>query len=598
MNATTIRANVRSHLLLALMLFAMTASAKSAELDNDLRTLLQNAGISTMPSATANDPNKVELGRMLFFDRELSGHRDTACATCHHPSTMSGDGRSLPSGTGGEGLGPDRTIGDGLESIPRNSPEIFDRGNSDWTSMFWDSRVANTNGHLQTPAGADLPDGLESPLAAQAMFPVTSRAEMRGFAGQPDAFGNTNELASLDDSNLTGIWDGLMNRVLAIPQYKQMFQDAYPSTPEAELGFQHAANAIAAFEAESFTTSDSRWDRYLSGDDSAISPAAKRGAHLFYGGANCSSCHSGNIMTDQEHHNIGVPQLGPGKDESGLDVGRMLVTQSEDDKFTFRTPPLRNTAVTGPWMHNGAYTELESAVRHFFSPESAIENFDVDKLAEVLRSTVRLEASDIEQLLATLDGGLPTDMGVTDQDINDLMAFLFSLTSPTVDMLPALTPDSVPSGLPVDGLSESLFSVMYDAETGNLMVDGPEGIDLDGFFLRILANGDSEPEFTFELGSAPWADETDIVLSDDMMAQSFIEYRSDASFLMSDGDLISAMLPAGMSAEALSDTLSVVYRMRGNPALWTADVTVVPEPDVLPLVAFGVLLAFQFRRRP
>ena len=151
--------------------------------------------------------------------------------------------------------------------------------------MFWDGRIEMTDGQLTTPAGASLPAGVDNVLTAQAMFPVTSRAEMRGFVGDTDIFGNRNEIADVPDDDLPGIWQALMNRVTAIPAYVQMFQDVYPDTPTGQLGFQHAADAIATFEAEAFQSLDSAWDRYVAGDNQALTQSAKRGAHLFYGGA-------------------------------------------------------------------------------------------------------------------------------------------------------------------------------------------------------------------------------------------------------------------------------------------------------------------------
>ena len=133
------------------------------------------------------------------------------------------------------------------------------------------------------------------------MFPVTSRDEMRG---NLDDVALGNEIAAIDDTDFTGIWNALMERLLANETYRQMFSEAFPEVPEASLGFQHAAIAIAAFEAQAFGMNDSPFDRYLGGDLSALSNEAKQGAALFYGQANCVSCHSGTLMTDQQHHNL------------------------------------------------------------------------------------------------------------------------------------------------------------------------------------------------------------------------------------------------------------------------------------------------------
>ena len=172
--------------------------------------------------------------------------------------------------------------------------------------MFWDSRVSVIAGtRFNSPARGQLPSGLDSVLAAQAMFPITSRDEMRGHVGEEDIFGNENELALVDDADFRGIWSAIMQRLLAIPEYVDLFQAAYPDVATEDLGFQHAANAIAAFEIDAFTLTDSPYDRYIRGNGDALSESAQRGAMLFFGKAGCANCHSGNLLTDQQHHNIG-----------------------------------------------------------------------------------------------------------------------------------------------------------------------------------------------------------------------------------------------------------------------------------------------------
>ena len=138
-----------------------------------------------------------------------------------------------------------------------------------------------------------------------------------------------------------------MDRLLAIPEYVQLFQAAYPSVPPGQLGFQHAANAIAAFEADAFTSLGSPLDHYLKGDATALGEAEKRGAVLFFGKANCGACHLGPHLTDNLFHSIGVPQVGPGSvEDAPQDRGRERVTGSPSHSFQFRTPPLRNVELT------------------------------------------------------------------------------------------------------------------------------------------------------------------------------------------------------------------------------------------------------------
>jgi len=100
----------------------------------------------------APDPPKVALGEAIFFDKELSSNRDIACATCHRPLLHGGDGLALYVGIGGKGLGTARMLGQNLSLIPRNAPEIFNRGAPDWSTMFWDGRVAKEFDTFSSPA--------------------------------------------------------------------------------------------------------------------------------------------------------------------------------------------------------------------------------------------------------------------------------------------------------------------------------------------------------------------------------------------------------------------------------------------------------------
>ena len=428
---------------------------KPPGLDRALRAKLSNAAVTPLDGGLLASPEKIELGQMLFFDKELGGNRDMACATCHHPFFATGDGLSLSIGTGGFGLGSGRTRGAGRPFIPRNAPEIFNRGAPHWTSQFWDSRVVEaSDGTFITPAGDLLPAGLDSVLAAQAMFPVTSAAEMRGEPSDLlDVFGAPNELSQIPAADLHAIWQALMDRLLAIEAYEDLFADAYPGTPIEDLGFQHAANAIAAFEAAAFTFLDCPFDQYVGGDDSALTSAQKRGASLFFGKANCSSCHSGPLLTDQRHHNLAVPQLGPGKaPEAPLDFGRARETGDERDLFAFRTPPLRNVAETGPWMHNGAYTSLEGAVMHHLDVVDSLLNYDASQLDPDLQGMVHDDDATIEMILSSIDRRAVRPVRLRAREFADLMAFLDALTSPSLGDVVDTVPDEVPSGLPVDGI--------------------------------------------------------------------------------------------------------------------------------------------------
>lgn len=453
-----------------------TEGAFDSEIDAQLALLLAEAGITPLDLGPTPDPAKVKLGEALFFDPILSGNQDISCATCHHPTLNTGDGLALSVGTGGKGLGLSREMGAGRQFVPRHATEIYNRGSPEWQTMFWDGRISlledkeeglsegATVGDFESPARVMLPAGLENILAIQAMFPVTSRDEMRGEEGDLTVLGEPNEVAMTADAYLPLVWEQLMSRLMAIPAYQTLFAEAYPEASPETLGFQHAANALAAFQIDAFSFDDSPWDRYLAGEQQALSPEAKEGALLFYGKADCVRCHSGSLMTDQQYHNLGVPQFGPGKrknegdlvpqGEAGLDLGRFLQTKEPADAFAFRTPPLRNVTLTGPWFHNGAYSSLEGVIRHHTEPAKALRSYDLSQLDARLAETHQGSEMMIERILQTLDPTVES-MALSDDEIQQLLAFLAALSSPSAQDLATTIPSRVPSGLPLDDLASS-----------------------------------------------------------------------------------------------------------------------------------------------
>jgi cytochrome c peroxidase len=422
--------------------------------DARLRTLMDRAGVRPPTHPPQPSAELVKLGEALFWDPELSGNRDISCATCHHPLKGTGDNLSVSIGTGGVGLGEQRIrLEERRDFIPRNASPLFNLGYLEWEVLFWDGRASGTPAAgFDTPASDRLPAGLDNLLAAQAMFPVTSRDEMRGLRGDVDIFGRPNELAMLPDYAARPIWAALMKRLLAIPGYVELFRAAYPRVPLEELGFQHAANALAAYQSVTFTFEDSPFDRYLRGETDAFTEAQKRGALLFYGEAGCATCHSGGLLTDQKFHNLAVPQIGDGKGrEQPFDFGRARETGNDCERYAFRTPPLRNVAISGPWMHNGAFTTLEAAVRHHLNPEASLRAYDPEQLAPALRETCQDAPEVLASILKTKSGNAAEHAALTEDEIRDLLAFLEALTSPSALNLSHTIPASVPSGLPVGG---------------------------------------------------------------------------------------------------------------------------------------------------
>ena len=418
-------------------------------LDAGLRQDMSRWGVIPIGPLAAQDPALVDLGRALMFDPVLSGNRDVACATCHHPTTHEADGLSLAIGTGGSGLGPGRTLGSGRQFVPRNAPSLLNDGLGLFY-LFWDGRLSNFLGAPPPPPTASVAPGVSNLLAAQARLPVLNRQEMRGEPGDRDVFGAPNELAQFADSDSTAVRQAIMRRLLAIPEYVAKFTAAYPGTTAGQLRFEHAATALAAFEMQALTKTDSPFDRYLSRDDAALTTQQKRGGRLFFGKAQCSSCHSGPFLGGGSFANAGVPQLGPGTGAAApLDQGRGGLKDQAFYKFAFRVTPLRNVELTAPYMHDGAFPTLEAVVRHYNDVTLALRTYDVAQLAPELRPLYHGDDATINAVLETLDFRLRRPLDLTDDEQRDLVAFLKSLTDPAARDLSALTPAAVPSGLPV-----------------------------------------------------------------------------------------------------------------------------------------------------
>ena len=434
-------------------LLALTAACERTEtpteptLDAQLRQDIGRWGVIPVGPVPAQPEALVDLGQALMFDKILSGNRDVACATCHHPSTHEGDGLSLSIGTGGTGLGPSRTLGPGRQFVRRNAPSLLNDGLGLFY-LFWDGRVARFLSSFN--GGPPVPGEVPNLLSAQAMLPVLDRREMRGEPGDRDVFGAPNELAQIADSDSAAVWQALMRRLLAIPEYVAKFNRAFPNTPTSALRFQQAAEALAAFQVAALTKTNSPFDRYLTHDDAALTTQQKRGAQLFFGTALCSSCHNGPLLGGNGFANAGVPQLGPGSPATPpLDRGRADLPDQQFYQFAFRVAPLRNVELTAPYMHDGAFLTLDAVVRHYNDVPLTLTTYDASQLDPALRATYHGDAATTDSVIRTLDFRLQTPLHLSDAELADLVAFLKSLTDPSARDLSALVPAVVPSGLPV-----------------------------------------------------------------------------------------------------------------------------------------------------
>jgi len=408
-----------------------------------VRQLAAARGIVPLPTPPRVRPALAKLGQALAFDKILSGNRNISCMTCHLPKFATGDGKSLAVGQGGIGLGPPREPPDG-NYIPRNAPSLFNL--FAMRHLFWDGRVQlDEANRFHTPAGAQLTPAMQGvfefgPVSALGLFPVTNRAEMRGGPG--------TDLGDVADPDFTGIWAALMRRLGTIPEYRALFEAAYPGTRFEDLTFAHASNAIGGFIVDQFTFNNSPWDQFLAGNDGALTTRQLAGAQTFLT-LKCSICHNGSTFSDEQFHNVALPQIGPGEGNGPTlhdDFGRMNVTGDAADLYRFRTSPLRNIELTGPYGHDGAIVSLRSFVAHYSESDLKLSGFDPLQLETDLRGTVLPTAAAI---LATRDP-LLAGVVIPDDLVDKLMDYMQALTDNAARDLSKSVPARVPSRLPID----------------------------------------------------------------------------------------------------------------------------------------------------
>ena len=423
--------------------------------------LFLGADLATAQGIDADDyiqinTDQARIGQLLFYDKILSGNKNISCGTCHHHDHAGGDGLSLGIGEGGVGVGPDRTAGSGPDAIrqriPRNAPSLWNLGHNDVDTLFHDGRLTRSgvygNGY-DSPAEEWLPAGLDNLVAAQALFPMVSQFEM---AGNP----RENEIAGATHDRIDVAWPIIAKRVRTIPTYGEMFVQAYDHIEEpGDVTIVEIGNALGAFIISEWQSYDSAYDKWLTG--TPLPQDAERGRQLFFNNR-CASCHAGPLFTDQGFHALGLPAFGPGRtrpwDQISRDVGRMAETNLPQDAYKFRTPSLRNVALTAPYGHNGAYATLADMIRHHANPQAASDAWtpaqanlpDVPWLA-ASDFAIRQDRFEMARQTAAID---LRPIALTGAEIADLVAFLNALTGETALTRPMGRPDTVPSGLPVD----------------------------------------------------------------------------------------------------------------------------------------------------
>jgi len=271
---------------------------------------------------------KVELGRRLYFDKRLSSDGTVACATCHDPAKGFADGRRVAEGVG-------------QQKGARNSPTVLNAVFNEF--QFWDGRAAT--------------------LEEQAKLPLINPIEM-----------------GLKD------WPEVEAKVRAVPEYQAAFQKLNGRTATID----DIAAVIATFE-RTIVSGNSPFDRFILGEPSALSASAQRGWKLFNGKARCNTCHPFGSATpnfsDNKHHNIGVAgkqsdfarlareASAHAADAAGMaelahragfsELGRFIVTREPKDIGAFKTPGLRDVALSAPYMHDGSEANLLAVVEFY-----------------------------------------------------------------------------------------------------------------------------------------------------------------------------------------------------------------------------------------
>ena len=286
-----------------------------------------------MPAGNVSYVQKVELGKQLYFDGRLSKNNAISCAFCHNPGTGFADAR--PSSIGAFG-----TAGG------RQAPTVYNTAFN--PLQFWDGRATS--------------------LEEQAIGPIHNPIEMA----------ETHET--------------VVPKIAKIPGYQKQFKAVFGHN----VSLQGIADAIAAFE-RTIISANSAFDKYVMGEANAMDDSAVRGMQLFRGKARCMLCHNGPNFTDNEFHNLGVPQEGVLKE----DAGRYNVTRRDHDKGAFKTPTLRSITETAPYMHDGVFKTLEDVIE--FKDKGGGPNSHLSPLMKPLGLTPD-EKADLLVFLKALTG--------------------------------------------------------------------------------------------------------------------------------------------------------------------------------------------------
>jgi len=347
-----IKLTVTIALLIAMPAFGETLREKVLK-DAVISAGLVRAAKTHVPTSEA----MVLIGKELFESKLLSLDKDTACASCHLDQFGSADGIPNALGTEANGVGLER-VSQGGDIIPRNTLPFWGRGGQGFNIFFWDGKVDNVDGKIQSQFIGQEPS--TDPLVVAVHIPPVEIGEMVTDTRENEAR-QTEEVESA-----TAIYELLAERIRKHPKLGSALAEAR-ALPVEQITFLDAAEAIAAFIRMNFQLKPTKLHKFVF-DDGMLSDEELSGGLLFYGRGRCSACHNGPYFSDFKFHAVAFPQLGFGKNGFGVDYGRFNVTLDYNDRYLFRTPPLFNVSKTSPYSHSGSVVGLSDAIRAHVDP--------------------------------------------------------------------------------------------------------------------------------------------------------------------------------------------------------------------------------------
>jgi len=442
-----------------IVMLAPGTEAGSNPVDDQLYTVLNHHGFTGRVALSLErrlgrkiNQQLADLGRLAFHDTLLGLNNDNSCAGCHAANRGFGDSQSIAIGIDNNNIvGPDRTGPRNQRRTPMLLNNVF------YPALMWNSRFAAMSGDpFDNSSGFSFPapesfslSHLPHLLTAQAFIPPTERVEMAGFHASVPATNDGVRLAVID-------------RLNGNAEYRKLFGKIFPEVTRGEpITYEMLARAIAEFE---FTLvfADAPIDKFARGQKNAMTEDEKRGALIFFVSANCVSCHavSGNskeMFSDFQMHVAGIPQISPAVSNlvfDGLganeDFGLEQVTGNSNDRYAFRTSPLRNLALQPAFFHNGAFTRLEDAVRYHLNALGSSATYD--PVAAAIAADLTGPRGPMAPVMARLDPALTTPISLSNDEFRQLIEFLKNgLQDPKANRhdLRKLVPAKVPSGNPI-----------------------------------------------------------------------------------------------------------------------------------------------------